>query len=271
MLPAASGGALRRAVRAARWTAALAIGAARAAPLAAQISVNRMEVFLQPAPGDRRVGVIKLTNDGDKPVQAQIRLEDWERSEDGTNAWYPQGSRPGSCGKRLDLFPASVALDPGASQSVRVTLDSSAVVSSECWAGAVVETVQPRTAGGRAVNYLVRTAVKVYVTPPALTAGGEVAAFSLIRARGPGADSLDLVFANTGGRHLVTKGTVEFRRPDNSVAATVEVPMLYTLPGAKSRTRLAVPTLPAGRYVALALLDFGGDELTAAEVEYARP
>lgn len=266
----APGGAFRRAVRCAAWTLPLGAFGLRPPPLAAQIAVSQVEMFFSPKRSGARSGLFKLTNEGAKPVQAQIRLEDWDRTEDGTNVWYPQGTRPGSCRKLLQIFPASVALDPGASQSVRVMLDSTASISQECWAGAVVETVQPRVVGGRAVSYLIRTAVKLYVLPSELTAEGGVTAFNLIRAQRAGVDSLDLLFANTGGKHLTTKGTVEFRRPDNSVAATLQLPILYTLPGAKSRARLAVPELPVGRYVVLAMLDFGGDELTAAEMEYVR-
>ena len=39
-------------------------------------------------------------------------------------------------------------------------------------------------------------------------------------------------------------------------------------PGARSRIRVAVPLLPQGRYVALAILDYGGDQLAAAQIEY---
>ena len=51
-----------------------------------------------------RAGVITLTNEGAKAVEAQVRLEDWDRAEDGTNRWYPLGTLPGSCGRLVQIF-----------------------------------------------------------------------------------------------------------------------------------------------------------------------
>jgi len=242
-------------------------------PVAAQIAVDRMDIVFEPAVAGSRAGVITLTNEGAKAVEAQVRLEDWDRAEDGTNRWYPLGTLPGSCGRLVQVFPASVLLEPGASQTVRVTLDSAAgpVPAGERWCAAVVETVQPRVVRGRAVNYLLRTAVKLYLLPRELPADGEVAELTLRPHPSAHADSVDLVFENTGGRHLTARGSLEFRRGDNVVAARADLPALYALPGARSRARVAVPMLPAGRYVVLAILDYGGAELAAAQIEYEVP
>ena len=266
-----SGGASRRNSRIFRCLFGYSVFVVLAAPLGAQIAVDRLEIVFHPRGADPRVGVINLKNEGDKPVQAQVRLEDWNRAEDGTNKWYPQGTLAGSCGTMLQIFPASVNLDPGASQAVRVVMDSAAAPASECWAAAVVETVQPHVASGRAINYLLRTAVKVYIVPPAIPAEGEVTALEVLRVPSGLADSLYVVFQNTGGRHLIARGSVEFRRSDNSVAGKVQLPVLYNLPGARSRGRVGIPKLPSGRYVALAILDYGGDQLAAAQAEYEVP
>jgi len=239
--------------------------------LPAQIAVDRMEIVFHPREPGARVGVITLKNEGAKPVEAQLRLEDWDRAEDGTNHWYPLGTVSGSCGPLLQLFPASVLLDPGASQTIRLALDSSATPRAECWSAAVVETVQPRVVAGRSVTYLVRTAVKLYVVPQDAPTEGEVAEMNVRPAQAGGTDSLDLVFRNTGGRHLIAGGTLEVRRSDNSVAAKLVLPSLYALPSARSRTRVALPHLQPGRYVLLAILDYGGDQLAAAQIEYEVP
>jgi P pilus assembly chaperone PapD len=230
-----------------------------------------MEIVFRPREADSRVGIITLTNEGAKPVEAQLRLEDWDRAEDGTNHWYPLGTLAGSCGPLLQLFPASVFLDAGASQTIRLVVDSTAAPLAECWSAAVVETVQPRIVRGRSVSYLIRTAVKLYVMPQDLPAEGEVVEMGVRPTLAARADSLDLVFRNAGARHLIAGGTVELRRGDNSVAAKVELPSLYALPGARSRTRVALPHLAPGRYVVLAILDYGGDQLAAAQIEYEVP
>ena len=257
--------------------AALLVGAV-VAPAAAQIAVDKTEIVFHAVPGEPKVASINLRNDGKERVQAVVRLEDWDRAPDGTNNWYPYATKPGSCGNVLTVFPLTVSLEPGERQSMRVSLDSTATTDRECWAGAIVETVQPRTVGGRNVAYVIRTATKVYVQPAAaLASKGEVVALTIAepagdstradsaKARGP---ELTLEFQNTGGKHLVTPGEVQFRRADNSIAATVKLPILYTLPGAKSVARVALPKLAPGRYIVLAVLDYGGDELAAGQIEY---
>jgi hypothetical protein len=76
-------------------------------------------------------------------------------------------------------------------------------------------------------------------------------------------------FHNTGGMHLLAKGRLEFRRLDNSLAMQIPVPEFATLPGAIRKLNVDVPPgLAAGDYVVLALIDFGGAELVAGQIDY---
>ncbi len=270
-------GRTRQRVFRARWAAvggALLCAAQTVVPhvALAQLAVDHVEVTLDPRPGGEHVALITVRNQGAKTVQAVLRLEDWDRAEDGNNRWYPLGTLPRSCGKILQLFPLSVNLAAGASQTMRVTLDSAAAVHRECWAGAVVETASPQVVSGRSVMYLLRTAVKIYVHPSGLAAGGSVADMQIHPAHAPGAaDSVarvEVVFENTGERHLLAHGSVEFRRADNSLAASLKIPDLYVLPGARRRVALPLPVLSPGRYVALSMVDYGGDEIAAAQIDY---
>ena len=76
-------------------------------------------------------------------------------------------------------------------------------------------------------------------------------------------------FHNTGGMNLVSKGRLEFRRLDNSLATQVPIAEFPTLPGAMRRLLVDAPNdLAAGDYVVLALIDFGGAELVAGQIDY---
>jgi P pilus assembly chaperone PapD len=241
----------------------------------AQIAVDQLELVFRTKAGNPRLGIINLRNEGDRAVQAVVKLEDWDRAEDGTNRWYPVGTVAGSCGKALEIFPPTVSLDPGATQAVRVTFDSTAAVEGECWGAAIVETVAPRTAGDRGIRNVIRTATKIYVQAEGLTASGEVVALRpammLLKDKPDSVVAFEVGFANTGQRHLVAKGEIQIRRGDNTVVVSLPVPPLYVLPGANGRTKVALPTLAAGRYVVLAILDYGGDELAAGQIEYEVP
>ena len=154
-------------------------------------------------------------------------------------------------------------------------MDSSHALDRECWAAAIVESVVPRIESGRSVNYHLRLATKIYQQPAGLVANGELLEMDVAPHRPDSAASsatrLEVLFANTGGRHIETRGELQIRRPDNSLAATLELPTMYTLPGARSRAGIVLPDLPRGRYVLLAVFDFGGDELTAGQIEYEVP
>jgi P pilus assembly chaperone PapD len=137
----------------------------------------------------------------------------------------------------------------------------------------LVESVLPRTeASGRTLFYALRTGMKLYVQPPGLVADGQVADVAVRDARPdstgkPAGREAEVVFENTGTRHLVAKGRLEFRRPDNTTAASVELPPAYALPGATARVKAKLPAIAPGKYVILAVLDYGGSELAAAQLE----
>jgi hypothetical protein len=80
-----------------------------------------------------------------------------------------------------------------------------------------------------------------------------------------------VVFRNSGATPLLARGSVEVRRPDNSLAATLPIEEFPTLPGVRRRLLLDLPALPAGRYIALALIDFGGAAIVAGQRELEVP
>jgi hypothetical protein len=76
-------------------------------------------------------------------------------------------------------------------------------------------------------------------------------------------------FHNTGGVHLLAKGRLEFRRLDNSLAAEAPIAEFPTLPGATRKVMVDTPVgLAPGDYVVLALIDFGGAELVAGQIDF---
>jgi hypothetical protein len=69
--------------------------------------------------------------------------------------------------------------------------------------------------------------------------------------------------------HVLAKGRLEFRRLDNTLAMQVPIEEFPTLPGAIRKVMVDAPTgLAAGDYVVLALIDFGGAEIVAGQIDY---
>jgi P pilus assembly chaperone PapD len=239
---------------------------------AAQLAVGRVELVMSLADRSARDAAIGVRNESGRAVQALVRLEDWDRAEDGSNRWYPYGARAGkgSCGQALSIFPQALRLEPGAEQAIRVVLDSAKAPAGECWAAAVVETVQPAERSGQRITYVVRTAVKIYVQPAGLRAEGEIQSVRVSDSL-PGqgkASSIEVQFSNTGARHVVTEGALEIRQADNKLVSRVPLPPVYALPGAQHTVRVPMPKLPAGHYVFLATMDYGGADIAAALLEH---
>jgi len=242
--------------------------------VSAQFAIDKTEMLLAPADPAQRTGVVMVRNDGTERAQATLSIEDWDRSDDGGNRFYAPGTIQQSCASSLKVFPLALNLAPGESQAVRITMDSSVAATSkgECWSVVLVETTLPETnATGRTLLYRLRTGVKVYALPRGLTVDGQVADVAMHAAAVAGADAKDTVevaFQNTGTKHVVAKGKVEIRRPDNTTVAVVTLPLAYALPGSTMRVRAVLPALSGGRYVLLAVMDYGGAEIAAAQLEH---
>jgi len=246
----------------------------------AQLLVDPLEVTMLAAGTSRVSASFSLSNTSDKPVQATISRSDWDRAENGDNRFLASGSSGTSCGAMLTVSPASVRIEPHASRVIRLGAQPGAALTRECWDIVFVEEVPQRsTAKGNSLQYIFRTGVKVYVAPPGLTRDGAVEdmevvdavpvrAASTTPAKPAARRQIAIRFHNTGAMNLVAKGRVEFRRLDNSLATQVAIEEFPTLPGATRRILVDVPNdLAAGDYVALALIDFGGAELVAGQID----
>ena len=242
----------------------------------AQLSVEALELrFVHATPrGVTPAKSFRINNTGDTPVQATISIADWDRSETGENRYYRAGSQPASCAANLSVYPMVIRLEPHSTEDVRVTVQDTSAAGTACHSILFVETPPPpATSRGSALSYRLRYGVKVYVESDApLT--GEISSSALLSAPLQGAthaDSLEIVYRNPGTRQSLTAGEIEVRRPDDTVAARVPISEFPVLPGASRRLRVALPSLAAGRYVVLAMLEFGGDEVLATQVEWNVP
>jgi hypothetical protein len=269
------------ATRRALWFGLAAFVLAGLVPAAAvaQLAVDQAEIVLEPRAAGRGVASINVSNEGDSVVEATVYLSDWDRREDGEHRFYPSGTLPQSCGPLLRVFPLGLRLAPRTAQAVRVTLQGADTLSTACWSVVFVESGATPAGGGRQLAYVARLGVKVYTLPAGLVKQGTIDDL-VARARRsapgapaapPGARELALTFRNTGGTPLWVRGRIEFRRLDNSVAATAEVPEFPVLPAARHLVAVPAPQLPRGRYVALALLDYKGAEIAGAQLAFEVP
>lgn len=264
-------------------------GALLSAPsaAAAQVAVDELEMHFRLGAGRGPLTqVVPVRNELDRVQQVRVVINDWQRDTLGGNEFHPVGSRPGTCGEKVKAFPATFQIAPGAVEYVRVTYDAGADVAG-CWSIVLFETVQPPPARnqqqGSFLTIEIRTGVKVYVHPANPVLAGEIAYADVVEAwvpkevpAGAKRDSTrvwqaDVRFKSAGNEHLKLKTTVEIRDADGLLLQKVTAPDAYITPNAVRDQRITLPTLPKGDYVALVMVDFGGDEITAAQVEFKIP
>jgi P pilus assembly chaperone PapD len=254
----------------------------------AQLLVDPLELTLIAAGNSRVSGSFSLSNTSDAAVQATITRQDWDRAENGDNRFLAAGTSGASCGAMLSASPLSIRVEAHSSRIVRLAAQNAAPISKECWDIFFVEEVPQRApVKGNSLHYIFRTGVKVYVAPPDLPRDAQVedmsvedstvakaassTAMKVSVSAGPAATKRQIAirFHNTGGMHLLAKGRLEFRRLDNTLAMQVPIAEFPTLPGSVRKVMVDVPAgLAPGDYVVLALIDFGGAELVAGQIDY---
>ncbi len=253
---------------------------------AAQLTVDELEAHLVVTDGGQAVHTMRVRNESAERVQAVVTIEDWERDEEGNNRFLPAGTHARSCAAALEVFPMTVALDPGMSATVRISFRGAPAQAASCWSIVFLENRATQRSAGRQLQYTVRTGVKVYAATAGAVRDGAIDAMAVSEmasevrtprqpSDGPAsgasvADSaaLELRFRNVGDVQLQVAGTVEVRRADNSVAHRAELSTFPVLPAQHRLVRTGLPPLPRGRYMVLAMLDFGGTEIVAGQLEY---
>jgi len=254
--------------------------------LGAQVSVEELEVHLQLRRDTAALTqVIPVRNEESRVQQVRLSIGDWYRDSLGHNQFVDASSTPGSCGQRLRVFPMTFQIAPGATELIRVSYTPTPA-DTGCWSIVFVETVTPpapKPSGqGSFLTIEIRTGVKVYVHRRDARRAGVVEDASVElawRPRDPDAGTRDTVqvremnvrFANTGTAHIRVKSSLELRDGAGVLLQTIEGGEAPMTPGAVRWIPVRLPALPPGAYIAVALLDYGGDEIAAAQVDFRVP
>ncbi len=225
---------------------------------AAQITIDHDAVTLNPANASERIANLSVRNAGTSSVQISAQFEDWDVDAEGASHWRKSGAVPGACGHRVSMSPSALQLAPGEQRVLRVSLNINARFVAECWSAVVLRTVSTGKSGIDSAAALPKT-VPLYVTPSGLAVDGELSNMFVKD------DSLEVVFRNTGKLRTNIVVEIQVQSAGDSVVATVPLDSTTVLVGAARHFRVAMPKLPPGNYLLVALIDFGGAQLTAVQ------
>lgn len=224
----------------ARWLTRglLAAGLAMACGMAGASGLQVAPTGLEFLPSASPAQGLWLTNTGDQPLHAQVRVFHWTQT-DGKDVLTPT--------QALAASPPMLTLAPGAQQMVRVIrLGAQNVASEDAYRLLVDELPQPAQQKQTGVRYVLRYSIPVFIKPASLPDAATIAAslrWSLVRE----AAGIALQMQNTGPVHAQLSDVSLL--PPGGAPVTVSAGLLgYVLPGMTMRWSLKVPAsrLPSG-------------------------
>lgn len=226
-------------------------------------------------PGEKGQIEIPLYNPDPQPAAVRVYLEDWERAEDGTQLFYPAGTLPNSAAGQLKLAESTIVLEPKQSGKlileVQVPHDQRGSRTAMLFVEGGSLPAPPQAEGDKmniSIRALLRYGIKIYVVARGTEEPGtKITGCSLENPR-DGKIPVSIQLENCGNVHLSYKGRLEVRTLDGEVLEKVSLQPFSILPKAKRSISGQVSVPAAGKYLLLAVLDYGGQTLLAAEAPF---
>jgi hypothetical protein len=223
-------------------------------------------------PGEVQTREFRLTLDRDQPkTRFTAHMQDWWRSEDGAQSFYAEpGTLTRSCGPWVALNPVEVGVAPGETLTTRLTVSvPSEVTPGGYWCVLTVDELPDPLAmsEGVGVRFMSSVSIGVFVYVGELHRAAEISAVEVLN------DSVTVKLRNDGNTPLAIEGRFEFIKPgatEPAAVITLERNTLLTEPiltGLFSAKLPAPASLPSGRYLVRAIIDYGVDHYIGVQRE----
>lgn len=231
------------------------------------ITVSPAKLELSAPPGTNYNVPVTISNASGAETHIQASMNDFSYDRSGNLDIMPVGKRPNSLLRWASINPREFDLPAGTSQQVQLSLriPSGSDLSGE-YAGMLFFQTRP-VRRARAVAFSVRIGSKIYLTIPGTERiDGAVAKMSAT-SDGSG-EQYRVLFKNTGNVHVYVNGQLEVQHDGATVdRIALESTSSVERGGERVLTASGKP-LPAGKYQAIAMLDYGGKSMTGGEVAF---
>jgi hypothetical protein len=223
-------------------------------------------------PGEVQTREFHLTLDPDQlKTRFTAHMQDWWRSEDGTRSMYEEpGTLTRSCGLWVAVSPVEVEVMPGATMTTRLTVSvPSELAPGGYWCVLTVDELPDPLAPseGVAVRFMASVSIGVFVYVGEQQRLAEITEVEILN------DSAVVKLRNDGNTPLAIEGRFEFIKPgatEPTAVVTLARSLLLTQPiltGAFSAQLPDPASLPSGRYLVRAIVDYGVDHYIGTERE----
>jgi hypothetical protein len=250
--------------------ALLVAGYSPAAAVTFKATLSSLKISARP--GEVQTREFRLTLDRDQPTtRFKAHMQDWWRSEDGTQSFYAApGTLTRSCGPWVALNPVEVDVAAGDTMRTRLTVS----VPSEAgpggyWCVLTVDQLPDPLASseGVGVRFMASVSIGVFVYVGDLQRSAEITAVEVLR------DSVVVKIRNDGNTPLAIEGRFEFIKAgatEPTAVIRLARATLLTEPIVTGLFSAALPdpaSLPSGRYVVRAIIDYGVDHYIGTQRE----
>jgi len=251
----------------------------------AGIVVNLGKVVIDLGPDGHAKRELEVANTDNRTANVTIFAADWKQDGNGAiEAIDPSTNKaPDSATGWITVNPQKFVLKRGEKKIVTVSLATpkEPMGLKEYRSMVFAETTDERpaetTAPGRElrIRTISRIGTKIFVNNPGAAVKLDCAVTKVAEGTRDGMRGLEIQTANNGNVHIQSDNSnVVFRDEAGKSVASLPLPSFSVLPGQKRTVFFELPEqgkskLEKGKkYNALAVLDYGGSDLVAGELEF---
>lgn len=210
---------------------------------------------------------VTVQNGTTSDTHIQVSLVDFGLASNGGYIFQKPGARPYSVMRWASIAPREFDLAANTMRQVRLTVSvpNNKHLSGEYAGIAFFQTRPVRRA--HAVAFSIRIATKVYLTiPGTVSLNGAIAKMSA--SHSAEGERYRVLFKNTGNAHVYINGEIQVQK-NGATVERVPIPANELVErGGERQIDISGKSLPAGRYEAVAMVDYGGKTMTGGEVAF---
>ncbi len=234
---------------------------------ASSITVTPPRLTFTVEAGGNFEGQIEVYGAADKEIRVKTYFADWDFDQYGTVQFYSEPNQvERSATAWLRIEPSEFVLPAGSKRRVMVSGQvPPGAVPGDYWSMFFVEFLPYSVVQTSGMRMSGRVGGSITVTVPgAITVKGRIDAFAIQSALVNGRPGItaNLVFVNEGDSVLEPTGRIEIKYLQNNRVGLVTIPPSKVLP--QSGREIPVQEelrLKPGKYVAIAVVDYGGTKL----------
>jgi len=243
------------------------------------IMVRPVYIELSLAPGETRVETIAIENDTDRPMPVAIEIVDFDMKGDEMQI-LPANTLDSSIAGWLSLPSRELILEPGELEEFPLSITRPEDDPPGCrWGFLVVETLEPLNEMGPA---MIRVKARFLVTlvqfdPLVQDRSGAITGMDVrtenVGDGGSGKVIVSTKFANICEAVLKLQIRCEIRGSTGNCIANKKKSGVLAFPGRERVFSIEIPVkdLSPGEYVALTIIDYGGDNPVGGQWRFEIP